>query len=174
MPKRDTADFDSFFLDKYDRYYQYAFYLVQDNLVAEDIVQEVFVKVWERWSSLASENNLHGYVVSMIKHKCLNHLRHVRIKEDYIGNYEVELHEDVFHEEMECIKILLNQLPEKRRQVLLLSIWEEKSYKEIAQQCDITVNTVKDHIKKAYAFLRENAKVLSPNLLYLLVIMKKR
>lgn len=53
---------------------------------------------------------------------------------------------------------LLNKLPEKRRKVLEMSILESKSYAEIASSLKISLNTVKDHIKKAYAFLREEMR----------------
>ncbi len=56
-----------------------------------------------------------------------------------------------------AISRLLCQLPEKRRLVLELSVFDSMSYPEIAARLGISVNTVKDHVKKAYAFLREQS-----------------
>jgi len=61
----------------------------------------------------------------------------------------------------------LDKLPEKRRRVLEMSVWESKSYAEIADTLAISLNTVKDHIKKAYAFLRDEIhKEISSSVLF--------
>ena len=56
---------------------------------------------------------------------------------------------------LEKLEHLLEHLPEKRREVLKMSVFESKSYEEISKTLNISMNTVKDHIKKAYAFLRD-------------------
>lgn len=77
-------------------------------------------------------------------------------------------------EYLHLVQRLLELLPEKRKKVLELSIVESKSYSEIAEILNISVNTVKDHIKRAYAFLREKAnKEVSELILYLILTRNK-
>ncbi len=75
----------------------------------------------------------------------------------YQQEYLQELAEDNYTEEfIQKVQISLEKLPPKRRLILEMSIVETKSYQEIADQEGISQNTVKDHIKKAYAFLRKD------------------
>jgi RNA polymerase sigma-70 factor (ECF subfamily) len=75
---------------------------------------------------------------------------------------------------LERISQLIEQLPPKRRQVLELNIVEQKSYQEIAEALDLSVNTVKEHIRKAYAFLRDKTKDEIPKqILYFLLVKRQ-
>ena len=143
----DEKVFKSLFDYSYVGMVQRAVYYTNDLDTAEDIVQE-----------LRGIQNIQGYLLFSIRNKCLNLLEHQQVMDKY-RQYcllqEVSDEEDEPETFIEKVGNLLNKLPEKRRKVLEMSVLESKSYAEIAASLSISLNTVKDHIKKAYAFLRE-------------------
>lgn len=152
-----------------------AFY-TEDLHAAEDIVQEVFIQLWENRKQIATIRNVEDYLFTCVKNKSLNHVRHLQTVERRMQDYPCsELDEDGEEKErleeyLGRLEKLLEQLPEKRKQVLRLSVVESKSYAEIATALDISLNTVKDHIKKAYAFLRNGLQDnISPTLLLIVL-----
>lgn len=157
----DTIAFRNLFEKFYTELLHLAVYYVQDVEVAKDIVQELFVKLWEKKENLQSVSNERGYLNNGVKNLCLNYLDHAKVVDRYCKNFAKEKNEE--EETVEAsvelihkVRDLLQKLPEKRRRVLELRVVETKSYKEIADLQGIEIDTVKGHLKKAYAFLREN------------------
>ena len=154
----DEKVFKSLFDYSYVGMVQRAVYYTNDLDTAEDIVQEVFMRLWEKREELRGIQNIQGYLLFSIRNKCLNLLEHQQVMDKY-RQYcllqEVSDEEDEPETFIEKVGNLLNKLPEKRRKVLEMSVLESKSYAEIAASLSISLNTVKDHINKAYAFLRE-------------------
>lgn len=153
--------FRALFEELYLSMLKLAVFYTNDIDSAEDIVQDVFAKVWERWDEMQGLKNVKGYLQYAIKNKCLNYLQHLQV----IGKYQQEYlyvgksdGGELSEEFVASVFQLLKRLPEKRRLVFEQNLLEAKSYQEIALSHDISVNTVKDHIKKAYAFLREEAR----------------
>lgn len=172
MNKSSRTEFKSIFQELYPDLVSTALFYVHDLPTAEDITQEIFAKLWEKQATLSTIDNLKGYLQYAVKNKCLNHLEHQQVVDKYQQEYLYQTREDNFQtdEYIRLIQQLLEQLPPKRKQILELSVVESKSYQEIAVQLDISVNTVKDHIKKAYAFLREKAQTeVSSYILYLAI-----
>ena len=128
----DEKVFKSLFDYSYVGMVQRAVYYTNDLDTAEDIVQEVFMRLWEKREELRGIQNIQGYLLFSIRNKCLNLLEHQQVMDKY---RQYCLLQEVSDEEM--------------------SVLESKSYAEIAASLSISLNTVKDHIKKAYAFLRE-------------------
>lgn len=157
----DERVFKSLFDTSYVEMVERAVYYTDDLAVAEDIVQEVFVRLWEKREELTGIDNLQGYLFFSVKNKCINYLEHQQVVDKYKQHC---LKQELFDEEHDAealiddVRKLLEKLPEKRRRVLEMSVLDSKSYAEISIALDISVNTVKDHIKKAYAFLREEAR----------------
>ncbi|WP_294141537.1 RNA polymerase sigma-70 factor [uncultured Sanguibacteroides sp.] len=144
----------------FDLYYRdllrVAVYYVRDLEVAKDIVQELYTKLWENRKALQKVENEQGYLRNSTRNRCLNYREHSLVVDKYQRSYVEEESEEESEELIQNVKRLLERLPEKRRKILELSIVESKSYAEIAQEQGVMVNTVKDHIRKAYAFIREN------------------
>ena len=140
-------------------------FYVRDQAVAEDIVQDTFAKLWENFDQTKRIENIKGYLQYTIRNRSLNHLEHLQVVDKYQQDYLKQLQEDEHTPDdfLKLVQNLVNQLPPKRKQILEMSIVESKSYQEIAAQLDISLNTVKDHIKKAYAFLREEAHKQIPH-----------
>lgn len=147
-----------------------ALFYIHDKAVAEDITQEAFTKLWENYDKTDRIENLKGYLQYTIKNRCLNYLSHLQVVDKYQQEYlkQAEEDEESPEEYIQLVRTLLDKLPPKRKIILEMSIIESKSYQEIAQEQDISLNTVKDHIKKAYAFLRQEMnKEISTYILYL-------
>ena len=154
----DEKEFKSLFDLLYVGMVQQATFYTNDFAVAEDVVQEVFVRLWEKRGELKSVQNLEGYLLLSVKNRCLNYLEHQQVVDKYKQYYlsqEIQDDDEDPEQFIEDVGKLLDKLPEKRKMVLELCVIESKSYAEIADLLGISLNTVKDHVKKAYAFLRE-------------------
>lgn len=173
----------------YTRYYRKAFLFtksfVHDESVAEDIVSESLIKLWE---NLKEENTDHAdaLLLTILKNKSLDHLKHEAIKAEAIHSMsnlnqrELEIRistlqacdpEEIFSEEVKkIIADTLATLPEQTRRIFVMSRFQNKSNKEIAEELGITVKGVEYHITKALKPLRISLKDYLPILYFLLLI----
>ena len=151
------TSFKNLFHELYPGMVKIALFYVHDLAIAEDIAQETFTKLWEKREKLDSLENTKGYLTYAVKNRCLNYLEHQQVVNKYQQEYIQELVEDDSTEDyIQKVQVSLNKLSPKRKKILEMSIVDSKSYQEIADQEGISINTVKDHIKKAYAFLRQD------------------
>src|SRR5690554_5407005 len=131
----------------------YALAIVKDSAEAEEVVQTVFLKLWEKRENLKISTSLKAYLYKAVYHSSINHLKHekVRMKHSeqqlYISRQEERIESNAFREAgdeelSQRLKHALNQLPEKCRLVFCLSRFEELKYQEIAHQLGISVKTV--------------------------------
>lgn len=160
LAKGDREAFRRLFELFYVPMVQRAAFYVNDIAAAEDIVQDTFTRIWDGRRNLLRVSNVEGYIVRWVRNDCLNHIKHLTVVDKYMQKYltaEVSMPDADPEPYVIAISNLLAQLPDKRRQVLEMSIFDSKSYPEIARELDISVNTVKDHIKKAYAYLRQES-----------------
>lgn len=129
--------------------------------IAEDIVQESYYQLWESASSQRITKSLKSYLYSTIRNKCLNYLRHLQVEDKYrkkemdaiqfAGNYEMVDDEDLIGR----IKHAVEDLPEKCRITFKMCVLQDMKYKEVAEELGLSVDTIKDHMKRAYRFLRQ-------------------
>ncbi|PCH71466.1 MAG: RNA polymerase sigma-70 factor [Bacteroidales bacterium] len=135
-------------------------YVYQQD-IAEDLVQETIYQLWETASSQRITKSIKSYLYASIRNKCLNYLRHLKVEDKY-RKKEVDaiqfsgVYEMVDDEELiEKIKLAIEDLPEKCRLTFKMFVLQDMKYKEIAEELNLSINTVKDHMKRAYRFLRE-------------------
>lgn len=160
LAKGDREAFHKLFVFFYIPMVKRAAFYLNDIAAAEDIVQETFTQIWNSRQKVRNVFNIEAYIVRWVRNGCLNYIKHRVVADKYLAKYmtgEVSMQDADPEPYVIAIGNLLRQLPEKRRQVLELSIFDSKSYPEIASELEISVNTVKDHIKKAYAFLRQQS-----------------
>ena len=150
-------------------------YLENDNL-AEDFVQETFVYLWQNQTNFMDEVSTKVFLYRTVKNKCLNQIKHLKIKHEIHNiisdnDSEENLFERNYIKE-ETIRLFyeaIKTLPESCRSIIELAI-KGLSNPEIAEELKISVNTVKTHKKTAYNQLRIKLKDVFPSLIILFKI----
>ncbi len=144
----------------------HAYKMLGNRDEANDVVQEVFLSIWNKRQELIVTGSLSSYLYKATKNRILNHIAHEKVVSDYadsisnfIENDYVLADSNLREEELEAIiakEIAL--LPEKMREVFLLRKVEELSYDEIALQLNITDKTAKQQVYNSLKILREKLK----------------
>ncbi|MDY5490712.1 MAG: RNA polymerase sigma-70 factor [Butyricimonas virosa] len=160
MQRGDTSALEYFFREYTDVLYYRALGFVKDNLAAEDIVQEVFIRFWQLRKNLKITDSVPGYLCKA-DHRCHNYLEHLKVKHRYEESQKwEEVMEEVSEDEEELnimrerLKMFVDSLPEKCREIFILACIEGLKYKQVAEKLDVSVNTVKTQLKSAYSKLR--------------------
>lgn len=180
MDQKDLyARFRDLFLKYYDPLCKYAFTLVADKDASEDLVQDVFTRIWEKYQSVIDSPTIRAYLYKSVRNSSFtwlgkkNNLKVYSLSdygaEEETGEWDVtEDHTDISNYR-ELLKKGIDLLPEKCREVFLLSRAGELSNKEIADNLGISVNTVNNQTWKAMkmlkAFVRQTKLWLPPALL---------
>ena len=161
MLRGDTSALEYFFREFSDVLYYRALGFVKDNLAAEDIVQEVFIRFWQLRKNLKITDSVPGYLCKAVDHRCHNYLEHLKVKHRYEESQKwEEVMEEVSEDEEELnimrerLKMFVDSLPEKCREIFILACIEGLKYKQVAEKLDVSVNTVKTQLKSAYSKLR--------------------
>lgn len=133
----------------------------QESTLAEELVQEVFVKVWENRATLDPSRSFGAYICTIAKNRMTNIYQHRMLEYLYLekakhaGDTENSTEKEVdYHFLEEYIDTLIGQLPPARREIFLLSRRTLLTNKEIAHRLHLSENTVESQITKALAFLR--------------------
>jgi len=159
----DSFAFEVLFYKYRNKVMGFARKMVPAQIDPEEIVQEVFVRVWLKKDAIDPEKDFQSYLFSIAKHLVLDHLKSaVNRKLYFVGEHfqqdllEEEGLEASMTEETEAkLQKLINEIPERRREIFRLSRFEGLSYKQIAERLNISENTVDSQIRNALAFLRK-------------------
>lgn len=155
-------NFETLFNSLYPRLIVYSINFVNDKVIAEEIVGDCFVKLWERRKELGHIGNIKSYLYTMVKNASFDHLERSKKMisfelEDYDAGVKIE--QDLIEDEVHAILYeALGKLPEKCRKVFELSCLMGLKYKDIAYDLDISVNTVKSQRARAILLLQEQLK----------------
>jgi RNA polymerase sigma-70 factor (ECF subfamily) len=150
----------------------YAIAILQDEEEARGMVQNVFLKLWERKTRLNFNGSLQAYLYGAVYHECLNNLRHQKVKfkhQQYLI-HTMESQESTGTDLKELknkLQQALNELPEKCRTIFQMSRFEELKYQEIANRLNISIKTVENQMGKALKTLRIKLVDYLPLLLWL-------
>jgi RNA polymerase sigma-70 factor (family 1) len=155
-------EFESMFLSQYEILCSLAYQITRDKHIAEDIVQDFFYHFWNAHRDKVIMSSFAGYAFKAIRNRSLDFLRNNNrvIHEEELADDRAEnAGEELQHlEAKEALYLRLEleimNLPEQRRRIFLMSTREGLKYREIAEQLDLSINTVKTHIKLAYQQLR--------------------
>jgi RNA polymerase sigma-70 factor (ECF subfamily) len=171
--KIDRASFNGLFRDHYPNLKAYACLFV-DNETAEDIVQDLFIYVWENRENITIHTSITSYLFKAVYTRCLNHinrqkmldLKHRHI-EDELKDFEAgffdpdknEVIQKLYMRELQnAIDRAVESLPQKCREVFTLSYLMDMKNRDISKFLDISVSTVEKHIAHALKVLRELLK----------------
>ena len=119
------------------------------------------------------EANLRAYLYSSVKHACLRYFKRLQLLDEYKKRQAEALvlsfADDDIEDDRELIALVqkaLSQLSEQQRRIVELHVMEGKKYLEIADLLQLSENTVRTHLKRAYKILRENLSCLFPNIFF--------
>jgi len=176
LSKRDEAAFEQVFKTHYKNLHAYAFTILKDEDEAEEMVQQVFFKLWERSEHLSFSGPIAAYLYRAVHNESLNFIKHQKVKAGHqlhvaysMKNKAEQASPKMIRKELENkFREALNELPEQCRTVFQLSRFEDMKYKEIADKLDISVKTVENHMGKALKLLRTKLVDFLPLLLILL------
>lgn len=172
MNPEDPVEFDEVYMTYFPGLNKYAYVILKDRAVAEDMVHNVFMKVIQNSKTFAEATNQKGYLFRAVYNECMNYVRAEQVKSDYKENRrETDLSNDAVHYKELTQEVLkaLDSLPEQCRRVFQMSRYEELRYKEIALQLGITVSTVEKHMMKALKRLKIQLEDYLPLLFILLL-----
>lgn len=162
LKQSDSAAFKSVFDLFYPSTFRFLQFKLNDDDLAKDIIQDVFIKIWENRSQLEAERSFKSYLYKIANNRALKHFRHEKVVRKYeqAQKAQPQPHADspetlLEHQELaERLQKAIRQLPEKPRTVYLMSRVEKLSYKEIAERLNISVKTVETHIGNSLKALR--------------------
>lgn len=159
--RKDEILLKEYFEAHYDELCTVALSYVHDSEEAEDIVQDFYYVLWEKKHLKKIQGPFMAYARRAIINRCLNQLKFdskrqpLDIADQIVdqGSEEDELR----NQREDYLNILsdrLETLPDRQREVLLLSVHDDMSYKDISSRLNLSINTIKTHIKLAYKNLR--------------------
>jgi len=173
----DDHAFEQLFKSHFKALHAYANVILKDEDDAEEIVQNMFLKFWEKRDLLNVQTSLKAYLYKCVYHDSLNFLKHQKIKTKYqdfasytMNSEHLPASSKVEMTELEHkLSLALNSLPEQCRTIFQMSRFEELKYREIAERLGLSIKTIENQMGKALRILRlELADFLSLILLGLM------
>lgn len=180
ISKGDEAAFTQVFYHYEPRIYPFVFNLTGSQVIAEEVVQEVFIKLWNKREMAADIQNPRAYIFRMAANKVTNHLRTLARKakaENYLTALQNDEHnateEAVQLKEMQqLISQAVEQLPPQRKLIYKLSRQEGLKNEEIAIKLNLSLSTVKNQLSTALNAIREHLQKYPGGVLLLLILLK--
>lgn len=177
----DERRFDSIYTDHYAALYQYAYTMVNDSTLAEEMVHQVFLKILEKNGPVTIHTSVKSYLYRAVHNECLNYFKHQKVKQGHSvrSGTEPDYHTDtpagkIQYKELETrLRSAINELPEQCRIIFQMSRYEELKYAEIALQLGISAKTVENQIGKALKKLRIQLADYLPFILWFLIFISK-
>lgn len=163
----DETVFKNAYKELYNKLLRFVVGYVPDIDEAKNIVQNCFTKLWESRDKVMRDNNMTGWLFTVAKNECLSYLSHRQIETNYElsvfqrelnANYDalsrLEFEKLNLFEIESIIRVTIERLPKRCRQVFELSRDKNKRNNDIASECNISVKAVEAHITKALNTLR--------------------
>jgi len=154
--------FEQLFRAHYKALHAYATTILKDIDIAEEVVQNLFLKFWEKRELLSIATSIKAYLYKCVYNDSLNYLKHenVKLKHQNFTVYTMDTSSEPASAKAELteletkLRAALNELPEQCRTIFQLSRFEELKYKEIAEQLGLSIKTVENQMGKALKILR--------------------
>lgn len=166
----DLTDIDVFqqqYNENFSRLKYFGLQYLPDEEAVLDIIQDLWLKIWERKETLISQSAFRSYLYQALYRSILNYLKHDAVVKEYAGKDQYDLEEQEKEQEAthkiieteiyQALNRVFEELPDACRWVYAASL-EGKSQKEIAEEFSISVNTVKKHINNANHYMKKRLK----------------
>ncbi|HSC37304.1 MAG TPA: sigma-70 family RNA polymerase sigma factor [Chitinophagaceae bacterium] len=173
----DTQAFEKIHRELFAALYYYALKLLEDNELADDAVQDLFIKIWVKRAEIGELQKVKAYFFTALRRQVLNQLRNLRLRQLNISRLlqpEIEFSPEeivVHQEEADSLHArllqLLNELPPRQREAIYLHYFENMDYQQVAAIMGVNYQSVLNLVQKAMQKLR------SANLLWLLVFITR-
>lgn len=162
----DEREFESLFRSSYVSLVRYAKTLIRDHDTAEEIVQDLFFRIWKDKEKLQIESSLNGYLYRAVHNRCLHYINHNKVVEKYAREMAFSATEsnetpsDIlnYRDLQAKIAVIIERLPEKCGKIFCMSRFEGLKYSEIAQKLSVSIKTVEANMGRA---LKEFRKALA-------------
>ena len=173
---KNKEGFERLFRTYYQVLCNYVFTYLKESAASEEVVQELFFKLWQKRDQIEVNGAWKSYLFRAARNESLNILKHLDIRDKYkeINLEQRRLQENTPGDQLESQEIndrvarAINQLPEQRQLIFRMSRFEDKRYREIAQELGISIKTVENQMSKALTYLRNELSDLLPALLIIL------
>lgn len=188
LKEGNPSAFEDLFKQTFPRMLGYCGLFIQDKAQANDLVQECFMRLWEKRSTIHPQQSVESLLFVMLRNRCLNYLRDQKTELidrsfntlaetdlqhlyqlDFTGREEKKLEESL----LEAIRESVENLPEKRKLVFIKAKIEGKKNKEIAEEMGISIKAVEKHLHQAKEQIRQEVIVKFPLLSVLIAILLK-
>lgn len=173
----NPAVFEAAFKSHFKALHAYAITIVKDEMAAEEIVQNMFYKLWKNRSGIEINQSLTAYLYRSVYNDSLNHLKHEKVKATYQSYAANNMsHSDNATDKVKMRELekkldeALKELPEQCRTIFQMSRFEELKYLQIADRLGISVKTVENQMGKALKLLRMKLADFLPAALLILLL----
>jgi RNA polymerase sigma-70 factor (ECF subfamily) len=164
--KGDIGQFESLFRSSYVSLVRYAKTLIKDHDTAEEIVQDLFFRLWQDKEKIKIESSLNGYLFRSVHNRCLHYIDHNKVVERHAEEVSrskqdsPEKPSDILHykELQERIIRILDKLPERCGRIFCMNRFEGLTYNEIAKKLSVSVKTVESNMGRALKEFRKELK----------------
>ena len=166
LQQGDRSAFSFIFTYYYADLVNFAYTFTKDRDVSEEIIQEIFLKLWENRGSIQINTSVKSFLLRSVQNRCIDWIRHLDIHDKYRNSVmaapllvENDTDRYMLHAELQSsLKKALEILPEEISTVFIMNRFEGLTYQEISQKQGISVRTVEVRIGKALHFLRDKLK----------------
>lgn len=184
IKQSDQKALELLFAIYFPRLNDFACKIIRDSIISQDIVQDVFIKVWEIKNKIEIIN-IEAFLFRMVRNRCIDYIKHIRVVNSRLQEFEVSSkYEELYRidfigdepylliEKELKLKIdrIINDLPEKCREVFIMSRIEGMKNKEIAEHLNINIKNVERHISRALSAFRKGFSNEIPIALIILVL----
>ena len=169
LKKGDEKALEALFYRVFPRLVDFAAKITKNEAIAEDILQDIFIRLWEKRNQIESIN-IEAYLFKLVRNQCLDYIKHLKFisekKADFFTTikyeelYRIDFIRDepylIIQEELKhAIEQTINSLPERCKEVFVLSKVEGLKNREIAEKLQINIKNVERHLARAMKTFRE-------------------